>query len=67
VAASQVPITAVIVAVITSRRRRRRCRGLGGSVPGKKPNSEIGRDVAARRGFLWSFIYEHCADNNILQ
>jgi hypothetical protein len=49
VVASQVTITAVIVAVIPLRRRRRRCRRLGGSVPGKKPNREIGRDAAENR------------------
>jgi hypothetical protein len=49
VVASQVTISAVIVAVIALRRRRRRRRRLGGSVPGKKPNREIGRDAAGNR------------------
>jgi hypothetical protein len=49
VAASQVTIIAVIVAVIVLRRRRRRRGRFGGSVPGKKPIREIGRDAAGNR------------------
>jgi hypothetical protein len=49
VAASQVTITAVIVAVIALRRRRRHRKRLGSSVSGKKPNREIGQDAAGNR------------------
>jgi hypothetical protein len=62
VAASQVTMTSVNVAVIDLRRCRRRRKWLGGSVLGKKSNREIGRDAAGSR-----LDEDNIGRNNILQ